>query len=426
MGLDIARHIYKKTDNPYLPFSANDTRLTKWTVVCMVLYGLYYMPLEIIRGVGIDKICIMALAILYLISYGRQITKASLMAVLYLGYQFIQVTFFPGVLRWSTLLFSVGLVLTYVCYYNLLYVKQVLSLKSFIRFIRWFMVASFVVCVVQQLCIVVGLKTVMLLNHPMDYGRGIGTNSLFLEPSMFARFMFVFYYAYIKCIEYRDGAGKLSFLQLFAPEHRRLTWIFLWMMCTMGSGTAFGCLMLLALYFVRRTNWFYIIPVFLFMYLVVLPMFHAESLDRTLNVTAAMTTMDKEAVVDADGSASHRIAPILNSINADYSNPKTWFGYGLDYASKHNLNSRLEATLFTDYGFLFYIISLIFAFTCGYRFFSLGTIFMFAGVAGSAGTNIQYAWYLMGIMTTIRYFYDQRIQFDKDLERSRGRYFLRT
>lgn len=420
MELKIPRHI--DINNKYLPFVSYESRLTKWTVVCLVLFGIYYMPLASRAGFGVDKIGIMVLAILYLLTYGRQVTKASLLALLYLGYQLVQATFFPGVLRWSTLFFSVGLVLTYVCYYNLLYVKQVFTLKTFIKFIRWFMMLSFIFCVAQQLCIAVGLRTVVLLNHLTDYNRGIGTNSLFLEPSMFARFMFVFYYAYIKCIEYRDGTGKLTLRQLFEPEHKRLTWIFLWMMCTMGSGTAFACLILLSLYFVRRNNWFYIIPAFVFMYIVILPMFHAEHLDRALSVTSAMTTFDKEAVQDADGSGASRISPLFNSLNADFSKSQTWFGYGIDYAVKHNMVLKQTATLFTDYGFLFYIISLLFAFTCGYRFFSLGTIFMFAGVAGGTGTNIPYAWYLMAIMTTIRYFYDQRQQFDKEWARTHGKY----
>ena len=65
-------------------------------------------------------------------------------------------------------------------------------------------------------------------------------------------------------------------------------------------------------------------------------------------------------------------------------------------------------TLFDDYGFIFYIISLIFTFTCGYNFWSLGCIFMFAGVGGGCGSNIQYGWALMMVMTCVRYFYENR------------------
>ena len=61
-----------------------------------------------------------------------------------------------------------------------------------------------------------------------------------------------------------------------------------------------------------------------------------------------------------------------------------------------------------DYGFIFYIISLIFTFTCAYKFWSLGCIFMFAGVGGGFGSNIQYAWELAMVMTCVRYFYENR------------------
>ena len=107
---------------------------------------------------------------------------------------------------------------------------------------------------------------------------------------------------------------------------------------------------------------------------------------------------------ETDGSASARITPIINTIKADYSKSETWLGYGID-AGIHNKANR---TLFHDYGFIFYIISLIFTFTCAYNFWSLGCIFMFAGVGGGFGGNIQYTWALAMVMTCVRYFYENR------------------
>lgn len=39
---------------------------------------------------------------------------------------------------------------------------------------------------------------------------------------------------------------------------------------------------------------------------------------------------------------------------------------------------------------------------------SLATLFMFAGIGGSIGGNIQYAWELAMVMTCVRYFYENR------------------
>ena len=51
---------------------------------------------------------------------------------------------------------------------------------------------------------------------------------------------------------------------------------------------------------------------------------------------------------------------------------------------------------------------MIFAYTCGYRFFSLASLFMLAGIGGSMKGNIQYAWELAMVITCVRYFYENR------------------
>jgi hypothetical protein len=131
-----------------------------------------------------------------------------------------------------------------------------------------------------------------------------------------------------------------------------------------------------------------------------------EQLDRATSVINATTTMDKEEIQDADGSGASRISPIINSINADFSKKETWFGHGIDY-SKGKFFAQ-TATLFDDYGFLFHIITLIFTFTCAYKFLSLATLFMFTGVGGGMGSNIQYLWELAMVMTCVKYFYENR------------------
>ena len=87
---------------------------------------------------------------------------------------------------------------------------------------------------------------------------------------------------------------------------------------------------------------------------------------------------------------------------------ETWFGYGVKYAEDNSTFSRQTATLFDNYGLVFYLFTIIFTFACGYKFWSLGCIFMFAGVGGSMNSNIQYAWELAMVMTCVRYFYENR------------------
>ena len=95
---------------------------------------------------------------------------------------------------------------------------------------------------------------------------------------------------------------------------------------------------------------------------------------------------------------------MLNSLNADFTKFDTWFGKGID--AGHAM--RAKKTLFDDYGFVFYLITLLFNFSCAYNIWSLATIFMFAGVAGGTGGNIYYAWALMMVMTCVKYFHDNQ------------------
>ena len=361
------------------------------------------MPIDSFGMNAPIKMALMASSIVVLLFYTFKTSKALILGVIYLIFQYCVASFHPETFRWSTYIYSILLVLTYISFYNLVYIERVFTIDHFIRICKWFMMAYFIVCIIQQILTIAGIGYFPLLNMMQNLDRGLGCQSLSMEPSTFGRFMLVFYYAYVKCQEYKRDEGAFTLSELFSGEHKWITIRFLWMMLTMGSGTAFVCLILFALYFVRKDNWYYIIPILIVCYILIQNS-GIESLDRATNTIEATATLDSKTVQETDGSASVRIVPMLNSINADFSKRETWLGYGID-AGIHNMANR---TLFDDYGFIFYIISLIFTFTCGYNFWSLGCIFMFVGVAGGMGTNIQYAWELAMVMTCVRYFYENR------------------
>lgn len=326
-----------------------------------------------------------------------------IIGIIYLLYQYLSASFHPESWRWSTLLFSTAFVLSYISIYNFIVIEKVFSIEYFLKICKWVMMAYFVVCIVQQALIVIGIAYLPLVNMMLPLGRGLGCQSLALEPSHFARIMLVFYYAYIKCSEYIRGEGPFTLNELFSGEHKWITIRFLWMMLTMGSGTAFICLIFISLYFVRKHNWYYMIPILAICYSLIQAS-GIEALDRATSTIEATRTLDAETVREADSSASARINPILNSLNADFTSFDTWFGKGIDAGLAMGLNR----TMFDDYGVIFYVITLIFNFSCAYNIFSLGTILMFIGIGGGSGGNIYYAWALMMIMTCVKYFYENR------------------
>ncbi len=389
--------------------NSTQQRLRWFATIFIILFGTCYMPVEGRIGFGIIKLSLMIIAVFVLLGWTFKTSKALFIGVLYATFQYLSASFYPESFRWSTLLFSFGFVVTYICMYNLIYIERVFSIRHFIRLMKWMMMAYFVVCIIQQVFLLIGISYFPAINLVQVLDRGIGCNSLSMEPSTFARTMLVCYYAYVKCNEYLRGEGPFSLRELFSGEHKWVTIRFLWMMTTMGSGTAYVCLILFALYFVREYNWYYVIP-FLVLSYWGLQQLEVEGATRAVGAISATATMDGETVRQTDGSAASRIAPLLNSLEVDLTKVETWFGYGIDYSR----GSIYDATLFDSYGLVFYIISLILNFACAYKFLSLGTIFMFAGVGGGAGTNIHYVWFLMIIMTAVRYFYDNRYKFDLD------------
>ena len=383
------------------------SKLTLFATVLIILYGVYYVPIDSFGMNAPIKMALMVSSIIVMFFFSFKASKAVLIGFIYLLYQYIVASYHAESFRWNTYIYSVLLVLTFVSFYNLVFIEKVFKIEHFIRICKWIITLYFIFCVIQQVLIIMGITYMPIVNLMLSLDRGLGCQSLSVEPSHFGRIMLVFYYAYVKCCEYKRDEGPFTLIELFSGEHKWVSIMFLWMMLTMGSGTAYVCIILFSLYFVRWHNWYYIVPFIIIGYITIQAS-GFEQLDRATSVINATTTLEKENIQEADGSAAARISPIINSLNADFSKKETWFGYGIDYGRDHNTFVRQTGTLFDDYGFIFYLISLLFAFSCAYNFWSLGCIFMFAGIAGGMGNNIQYAWELAMVMTCVRYFYENR------------------
>lgn len=378
--------------------------LRRFASAFIVVFSIYIHKLDPVMGV--DKLLFFALALLGFFFLYFKVSKAFIVATLMFLVQFFVSVFHPESFRSSTLIYSGMLIYSFISIYTLVYDKHIFTNEQFIKLIKGLIYAFFVVCIIQQMLIMIGFRNIPWLNLRF-LDRGIGCSSLSYEPSSFARFMFVYYFAYIKCTEYSSGC-TLTIKELFNSEHRRITFMFLWTMFTMGSGTAFVCLALLSLNFINKQNWYYITPSFLFILFVILPLLNFEQSNRAVSVMTAMTTFDQEQVEAADGSGAGRISPLLNSFSADFSKKETWLGYGTDYVTKNNLFFTQKSTLFDDYGLIWYLIVLYFSFTTTYGYSWITIIYMFSGTAGGANGNINYAWTLMIIMSCVRYFYKNR------------------
>lgn len=357
----------------------------------IVVFSIYIHKFDPVMGM--DKLLFFALALFGFFFIYFRISRAFVVATIMFLVQFFVSLFHPESFRVSTLLYSAMLIYSFISIYTLIYDKHIFTNEQFIKLIKGLMYAFFIVCIIQQSLILAGIHNLPWLNLRF-LDRGIGCSSLSYEPSSFARFMFVYYFAYIKCTEYGRGSA-LTIKELFNSEHKKITFIFLWMMLTMGSGTAFICLALLSLNFINKRNWYYIIPFFLLIIFVILPFLNFEQSNRAVRVMSAMTTLEQEQVEAADGSGAGRISPLLNSFKADFSKKETWFGHGTDYTTKNNLFFTQKSTLFDDYGFIWYLILVYFSLITTYGYSWITIVYMFSGTAGGANGNINYAWTLM-------------------------------
>lgn len=367
----------------------------------LVLMCIQLIPLE---GYGVSSIKVTALAIAGIITVWKvpSISKATIWSSLYLGTVLFSAIIWNNNYRSSTLIYLSLFLLMFNMYYGLIY-KGAFSINFFLRLIKGLLFAFVIVLLLQQMAILIGIRTLPVLNLVRFLGRGIGANSLALEPSHSARIMAVAFYSFLKVNEIKQG-NPLSLKQLFV-ENRWLTFGFLYAMVTMGSGTAIVALAVLSLYFIRPKYSFFVVTMALILYTVI-PMINYEPLNRARTAIEITLKGDSKEMKRADGSAASRVNPLLNTFQSlDFSSGETWFGKGSDTGIKLNVLSdkRLMGTT-NDYGLISFIVGIFLILSCCITsFISIGTLLIFV-LVGFTVNNFAYAWGIYMLLVPVKYF----------------------
>ena len=387
-----------------LPFKLKDLTTNRGiATIYLVTMCTQFVAIE---GFGVSnvKVALMALAPLLLIFKVPYMTKATIwcslymVVVLFCAYQ-------QDYVRFSTLGYLGMFLITYIVYYNLLYKKHAFSLMYFIRLLR-FMILAYAICLLtQQAFVLVGIRNFPLLNLVGQDWLLVDKYPIWnLEPSHAARVLGVMYYAYLKCCEIVEEE-KLSLARVFEKPHRWITIGYLYLIVTMGAGTAFVSLMILAMYFLKTKTLWYVVPIFIGLYFV-LPLMNIRQLDRVVNVINATLTLDADEVERVDGSAASRITPIFNTLNMDLSKAETWFGKGAYSKSEMiRVYQQKEGKMgnIDQYGLIGFFLSWVLVLVCCFDFRSLAMLMFLVGVGGGVG-NIAYGWGCLMLFTTVKYF----------------------
>lgn len=372
----------------------------------MVMLCVQIFPLEG-EGVSNVKVAIMALTPIIFTLKTPVISKPLIWGVLlWLTCYFC--ASFQSYMRFSTIGYFGMFIMTFIVFYNLVY-QGAFTFSYFKRLLRALIVVFAVVLILQQICILVGIKTLWLLNLDNQYFLAIDKlPSLTIEPSHSARVLAVVMLGYLRCLQIENGGERVSIKTLFNKDNRKVTILFLWSMLTMGSGTAFISLGILCLYFVTWRNLWYVVPM-LIGFMAISSALEVKQLTRAVDTMQATMTGDKQQVLEADGSAAYRIIPIINTFTqTDLSDTETWFGKGtskklsVEVLNKMLIKSKIP--ILDQYGLIATILSLILVYTCMIkRILNIETV-MFAMLFGFTIGNFYYVWGCMMIFSATRYF----------------------
>ena len=297
-------------------------------------------------------------------------------------------------------------VFTYAVFYNFIH-DGACSLKDFTGIVRWLIMTYGIVLIMQQICMLIGIRFFPIINLIGQGALSLSKlNSLSIEPSHSARILTALMLCYLRCHEISNGSNRLMLKELFSKGHRTLTFLFLWTMLTMGSGTAFIGLGILCLYFIQRKTWFYIVPLIALLLCIGQAM-KLKQLDRATRIVNAVTTGDVKIVQREDGSAASRITPIINTLTIDLTKKDSWVGKGTssyEQAKTAWMRTTDKIAVVEQYGLIALFFSLVLIYRCSiFRFFSIETL-IFTLLLGFSMSNIAYTWGIIMLFTVIRYF----------------------
>lgn len=396
------------------------------STIATVFLVVMCIQIVAIEGYGISpvKVVLMGLAPLFFIFKVPFVNSALLWGMLYWLFCYFSASF-NGDMRFSTIGYLGMFIVSYIVFYNLVYCGA-FTLESFIKLLRGLIIAYGIALVLQQLSILVGIRSLWLINLDNQFFLSLTKlPSLSLEPSHSARLLTVMMLCYLRCYEIINNGVRITLPVLFERQHRVITILFLWTMLTMGSGTAFIGLGLLSLYFIQRKTAVYVIPSFMLLFYIGQSS-GFEQMDRAVRVTQAAMTGNVEIVQETDGSAASRVIPLINTLTQiDLFEKETWMGKGTsshEQAMTGWKRTTDKIAVVEQYGYIALILSLLLVYRCSIRkFFSLETLFFLILLGFSLG-NIAYGWGIMMLFACVRYFQEKHETKNSIAENERDRF----
>ena len=393
----------------YLWDYAKQHRVVLWATLLLFFMCTHNVAIEggAINPLKTGVMCLAVFSVLFI----KNTSKALMLGALYWGWCYLA-ALMAGPVRFSTLGFLGMHIFSFVAFYGLIRSKY-FTLDYFVKFVVFLIQLYAIVLILQQLCIIVGVRSFFLFNLVNQQWLSLTKlPSLHLEPSIAARTLTVLMLCYLRCEPLTRGRRLLGIKELFSKEHRLVSFPFLWTMMTMGSGTAFAGLGILSLYFVRAKTCIVAIPALIGL-VYVGEMMEVEQMGRATRLaTAVASGADIQAMDEADGSGASRIIPMVNTLTkTDLADLSSWIGMGT--------GERQQAIVMTDktrkmgnivqYGIIGYALSLLLVYSCIIRrLFSLESL-VYLVLFGMSCANITYTWGCLMLLASSMYFDSKKI-----------------
>jgi hypothetical protein len=312
----------------------------------------------------------------------------------------------PDSLRWSTVMYSMMFGFTFLAYKRLLY-KNNFNIKSYQKLLKYLIYAYCLVLLIQQFSVLTGLPILNLNNYYQAEPWKL--NSLTAEASHSARILALLFYCYIVV---QEVIMQRRYNLGLDVKNDKLVWFsFLWTMLTMGSTMA---ILFIAIIMLKFRNLLSLIAIFIGIVLIASVM-EIHAFERVFQLLMAVLTLDIDVIIATDHSASVRIIPtVILSQMVDITTINGWFGHGIDYVSTflylkfpgipENYTGGGLFQLWAEYGFLSFLLFVIFSFFNVYKKGEYLTILFWFMLVAMSGVNSQIVWLTIILLFTNKYF----------------------
>ena len=368
-------------------------------------FSLILMSIQIVGiegwAISIPKVVYMCMCPLLLLGLSPKISKAVILSVIFWGTTFLLNIIQFENQRLSTFYYTLMFLSIFCLFYNLVWEEHCYELDDFLRLIKGVVYAYIICLFAQQFFLLLGIRYLPIANLTgAPWHALFRTNSLAIEPSHAARVLTVYFYAFLKLVEIKNG-GPASIKQLLG-EYRWFVLGFLYTMFAIGSGTAMVGLAVLSLYFLKR-QYVMIVVLAAFLLYFFAPYIDYDPLNRAMATFDAALTMDEEQIREADRSASDRVNMLVSLFKyTDLTDPQTWLGHGTDAVFSASGGATHGAIY--NYGFISYLLKLLLYFSCAIPgLFSLGTLMFVLLFTMNIG-NIAYGFACLMVFSGLKYF----------------------